>query len=211
PEARSTTGFTRHPPCGRRRRVAAWKSRPSASVLAVRQFGGRLVHGVYALLHHDPLGHLAPGVDVADRLRQLFAQQRVALHRGVELAGLHRLERAAHAVDGDDADVAARLEPGFLDGLDRADGHVVVVREQHVDAPGLGLEEGLHHFLAPGPGEVAALRAHDLEAAVALDHFLEAAHAVVGRGRTHRALQLDDADRAGLALAVPDQPARGAA
>src|SRR5690606_5563813 len=181
PEACSTTGFMPRPRC--RERAGQTRTRASASVLAVRQLGGGLVLRVHALLDHHPLGHLAAGMDVADQLRQLLAQQRIALHGGVELAGLHRLERTAHAVDGDDADVAARLEPGFPDGLDSADGHVVVVREQHVDAAAFGLEEGFHHFLALGPGEVAALRAHDLEARVGFNDFLEAAHAVVGRRR----------------------------
>src|SRR5690606_986820 len=149
------------------------------SVLAGGQFGLGLVLGEHALLDHHAPGHFAPGVHVADQLRQLRAEQRVAFDRGVELAGLHRLERAAHAVDRHDADVGARPEAGFFDRLDRADGHVVVVREEHVDVAAFGLEEGLHHFLALGPGEVAALRADDHETVIALDDLLEPAHAVV--------------------------------
>src|SRR5690606_18782557 len=151
------------------------------SVLAVGQFGLGLVLGEHALLHHHAPGHFAPGVHVADQLRQPRAEQRVAFDRGVELAGLHRLERAAHAVGRPDAGVAA------------------------------GLEEGLHHFLALGPGEVAALRADDHETVIALDDLLEPAHAVVGRRRADRALQFDDPDRARLALAVFHHPACGAA
>ena len=60
----------------------------------------------------------------------------------------------------------AGLETGFLDGLDGADRHVVVVREQHVDLARLGLEEGLHDFLALGAREVTGLRADDFQARV---------------------------------------------
>src|SRR5690606_15399784 len=69
----------------------------AGAALAVGQFGRGLVLGEHALLHHRAPGHFAPGVHVADQLRQLRAEQRVAFDRGVELAGLHRLERAAHA------------------------------------------------------------------------------------------------------------------
>ena len=63
------------------------------------------------------------------QLKKLRAEQRIALHRGVQLALGHRLERVADAVNGDDLDVHARLEAVLLDGLDRAQSHVVVVRE----------------------------------------------------------------------------------
>ena len=106
----------------------------------------------------------------------------------------------------------AGLEPRLLDGLDRADGHVVIVREQHVDLLlAFGLDEGLHHFLALGAREIAALRAHDLEARILPDDLAETLHAVVCRRRTHGALQLDHADRPVLPGAVLDEPACGAA
>src|SRR5690606_41483609 len=137
-----------------------------------------LVLREHAFLHHHAPRHFAAGVHVADQLRQLLAEQRVAFHGGIELARAHRLERAAHAVDGHDADVGAGLEAGLLDRLDRADRHVVVVREPHVDVAALRLEEGFHHFLAPGAGDIAALRTHDLDAVVALGDFRQTAHAV---------------------------------
>ena len=84
------------------------------------------------------------------------------------------------------------FEAGFLDGLDGADGHVVVVRVQHVDLARLGLEEGLHDFLALGAREIAGLRADDLQMRIRGDDFLEALLAIDGRRRTDRALQLDD-------------------
>ena len=120
--------------------------------------------------------------------------KRTAFHGDVELAGDHRLERALHAVDGDDDDVGAGLEAGFLDGLDGADRHVVVVREQHVDLLAFGLEERLHDFLALGAREVAGLRADDLVARIGGDDFGEALLAIVGGRRAHGALQLDDVD-----------------
>ena len=47
---------------------------------------------------------------------------------------------------------------GGLDGLDGAQAHVVVVREQHVDVVATdGFQERFHHFLAARAGEVAAL------------------------------------------------------
>ncbi len=148
---------------------------------------------------------------IADQLRELRTEQRIALHRGVQLAGLHGFEGTAHAVDGNDADVLAGLQSSLFDGLDGADGHVIVVRVQHVDLLlALGLDEGLHHFLALGAREIAALRAHDLEACVLADHFAETRCAVIGGRRTHGALQFDHADGAGAAGAVLDQPARRA-
>src|SRR6478609_6436658 len=123
----------------------------AASVLAVGQFGSGLVPGKHAFLHHDAPGHGSTGVHVVDEPRQLRAQQRIAFYGGIELARLHRLKGPAHAVDGDDVDVFTRLQAGLLDRLDGADGHVVVVREQHIDLLlSLGLDEGFHHFLALG-------------------------------------------------------------
>ena len=74
-----------------------------------------------------------PATTSATDVMSCGPNKRIALDGGVELAGDHRLERALHGVDGDDEDVLAGLEARFLDGLDGADGHVVVVRVQHVD------------------------------------------------------------------------------
>src|SRR5688500_13997398 len=146
------------------------------SVLAAWQRRSGLVLGEHPLLHQDPLGQRTFLEHGFDRLDQLVADQRIAFDRGVELARLHRLERAAYAVDGNDPDVLARLQPGLLDGLDRTDRHIVVVREQHVDFRALGFEERLHHFLALGPGEIAALRAHHLEARILVYDLMESFH-----------------------------------
>ena len=55
--------------------------------------------------------------------------------------------------------------PGLLDRLDRAEAHVVVVREEDVDVR-VRLQEGLHDLLALRPGEVTGLRGDDLEVRV---------------------------------------------
>ena len=103
------------------------------------------------------------------------------------------------------------LQAGFLDGLDGADGHVVVVRIQHVDLARLGLEEGLHDLLALGAREVAGLRTDDLEMRIRGDDLFESLLAVVGRRGAHRALQLDDVHVAGGVLESLADPAAGLA
>src|SRR5262252_1294911 len=180
------------------------------SVLAVRELLRRDVHREDALLGDDPLGQRLAGLEVLHRLHQLRPEQRAALDADVELAGHHRLERALHAVDRDDDDVLPRLQARFLDRLDRADRHVVVVRVEDVDLLALGLQERLHHLLALGAGEVAGLRADDLVARLRLDDLLEALLAVDRRCGPDRALQLDDVDVA-LAFVVLQQPATGLA
>src|SRR6478736_7608387 len=90
----------------------------AASVLSVGQFGGGLVPGEHAFLHHDAFRHGRAGMHIMDELRQLRPQQRVAFDRGVELARLHGLEGAAHAIDGDDVDVLTRLQTCLFDRLD---------------------------------------------------------------------------------------------
>ena len=78
------------------------------------------------------------------------------------------LKMSGTRIDRDDQDVLARLEAGFLDRLDRADRHVVIMGVDRADvlAAVFGLDEAFHHFLALGAGEVAGLAADDLEVGV---------------------------------------------
>src|SRR2546423_3602511 len=57
---------------------------------------------------------------------------RAALHGGAELAAVDRLECVPRAIDRDDLDVAARLASRGRQCLQRAECHLVVVREDGV-------------------------------------------------------------------------------
>src|SRR6266850_4264959 len=168
-----------------------------------------------ALLGDDALGEGLSGLQFLDRLHQLRPEQRAALDAGVQLSGHHGFERALHRVDRHDHDVLAGLEAGFLDRLDGADGHVIVVRVEDVDLVAFRLEERLHDLLALGAREVAGLGAGDLVVRVVLEDLLEPGLAIDGRGGAHRPLQLDDVHVALggelLDRRVRDEPLRGAA
>src|SRR5471030_1156480 len=182
------------------------------SVFTVREFLGRDFGREHTFLSDDALRHRLASNDIARQLHQLRAQQRAALHGHIQLPGDHRLESTFDAIDGNHDDVLARLQARFLDGLDRADRHVIVVRIEHVDLLALGLEESLHHFLALGAGEVAGLRADHLQLRIAGDDFLETLLAVQRGRRTDGALQLNDIDNGiGSLLCALQQPAAGAA
>src|SRR5882672_5546474 len=200
----------RRPVTGRERTIAARSGR-LPSILAAREFLRGYLHREHAFLGDDAARQRLAGLQVLHRLHQLGPEQRAALDADVELAGDHRLERTFDRVDRDDDDVLGGFHAGFFDGLDRPDRHVVVVCVEHIDLLALGLEEGFHHFLALGAGEVAGLRADDLELLIGLDDFLEALLAVDRRRRTHRALQFNDVHLAGRTLHVLDQPAPGTA
>src|SRR5690554_1141649 len=78
------------------------------------------------------------------------------LNGGVGLAGRHGGKDVRHGVDGHHLDVGAGLETCILDGLDGANGHIVIMGIDRADvgAAILGLDEAFHHFLALGAGEV---------------------------------------------------------
>src|SRR6185503_12599874 len=154
----------------------------------------RRCHREDRLLGDDAFRHRLTRDDILHRRHELRPEQRIALDGHVELARQHRFEGAPHAVDRNDEDFLPGLEPRLFDRLDRADRHVIVVREEHVDAPPLRLEERLHHFLTLRAREIAGLRANDLVARIGRDDFLESLLPIVRRRRAHRALQLDDAD-----------------
>ena len=78
------------------------------------------------------------------------------------------------------------LKTSFLDGLDRAKCHVIVVCEQGGDALGVRrAQERFHDFLAFGAGEITALALDDVHARVGADGVHEALGAVQ-RGGRHR-------------------------
>ncbi len=81
------------------------------------------------------------------------------------------------------------LMPGFFHRLNRAQGHVVVMSEQHVDRFPLGaFQKSFHHFFAFGPREIAALALDDFDSRRFGNDFLEALLAIDRRRGTGRAL-----------------------
>src|SRR5690606_39554372 len=84
----------------------------------------------------------------------------------------------------------AGVETCLLDGQCRADRHLVVVRPDGADAGAavLGLEHGLHDFLALAARELAGLRADDPRVRVARDDAVEALLTVDGGRRADSAL-----------------------
>ena len=133
------------------------------------------------------LGDVLAVRDLLDQLGELVAEHRVALDDVVELLVDERLQAVAHAVHGHDLDVLPRHLAGRLDRLDRAEPHVVVVRE---DQRGLRvrLERRLDGGLALGAREVAAGLADDLVP----DDLVEALLAVDLGAGAERALELED-------------------
>ncbi|MGC4001569.1 MAG: hypothetical protein QM767_30560 [Anaeromyxobacter sp.] len=98
-----------------------------------------------------------------------------------------------------------------LDGLQRAQRHLVVVGEDGVHL-GLGLEHVLHHREPLGAVEVGGLAGHHLHVrALGLDGLVEALAAIARRGRAGDALQLHHAALAAQQLAdvLARQPAAG--
>ena len=85
------------------------------------------------------------------------------------------------------------LRPGFLDGLDCAEYHVVVVRINALDVRAIGLEEGLHDLFALCAGEIAGLGCDDLDVRIFRCHqIFKALLAVVRSGGAHCAFELYD-------------------
>ena len=113
------------------------------------QFRRRLRLLEDAFLSLDALGQGLLRHDRLNGIEKLRADQRIALDSAIELACRHRLERAAHAINRNDEDVFARLDARLLHRLDRAERHIVVVREERGDVLAIGtLEKRLHDFLA---------------------------------------------------------------
>src|SRR3954451_2806042 len=121
------------------------------------------------------------GEDALDQACRLVTEERVALDDVVDLPVDQRLHTVVDSVDRDDLDVGPRLAAGRLDGLDRAEGHVVVVGEHEVDpVDAVLLQEAIHDLLAAVAGEVAGLGVDRLDLA-ARDALVEPGGAVVGR------------------------------
>src|SRR5690606_41314594 len=123
---------------------------------------GRLAR-VKIAVHADELRKVALAGDVAlDDVEGRRAHVRAQLDRRVRVGVHHRLEDIRDRVDGDDQDVLAGVETCLLDGQCRADRHLVVVRPDGADtgAAVLGLEHGLHDFLALAARDLAGLRAY---------------------------------------------------
>src|SRR5689334_7657169 len=100
----------------------------SGSVLTLADDGARggLIEQLVLVL--DVLRHLLAAADLGDGVEQDGAHQRVALDGRVELAGDHGLEGGLHRVHRDDDHVRAGLHPRLVEGLDRTERHVIVVR-----------------------------------------------------------------------------------
>ena len=124
----------------------------------------------------------------------ILADRGAKLDRGVRIARRERFLLRRNVVDRDHQEVLARLQPGFLHRLDRAELHVVVMGEHAADALQVvgRLDEGLHHLLAAVGGEIAALRLDDLHVREEGDDRLEPFLALYRRRGADGALQLDD-------------------
>ena len=123
---------------------------PRGLVFAGRQDLLGVIREENAFLGGHPLGHgLAVG-HLQGQLQKLGAQQRIALNRGIQLAGDHRLKCPACSVDRYDLDIHARPETVRFDRLDGAERHVVVVRVDRGDVLAVSFQKGFHHFLALG-------------------------------------------------------------
>lgn len=118
------------------------------SVFALRQRLFRDVSREDALVDVDELFNRLAIQELLGRLHEERALERIALDRAVRLVVNHGLEHALDTVDGNDRDVLAGLEAGRLDGLDGAERHVIVVREEDIDLRTVGFQEGLHDLLA---------------------------------------------------------------
>src|SRR3954465_2269152 len=127
----------------------AWrKAGTPPKALSTPRISSSGADGPPGLMRSVPVGHVRLGVGLVVELvldlhpgRDLLALgellRGLAAHRPEEGAGLHRCahlagddggQRVFRAVDGHDGHVLARLFAGGLEGGDRADGHLVVVR-----------------------------------------------------------------------------------
>src|SRR3954453_11130925 len=136
-----------------------------------------------------PLLDGSAGQHVLDELGSLVAEQWVALDDVVDLAVDQGLQPVVDAVDRDDVNVGAGLAAGCVHRLDGAQTHVVVVREDQVDAlAAVLLQETLHDLLAAVAGELTRLGRDGLDLG-ALDGVVEAGGPVVRRSRSGSALE----------------------
>src|SRR3990172_3333670 len=133
-----------------------------------------------AFLRRNPLGQFFAVGGLQGSLVHLRAELRIAFHRHAQLSGEHRLEGAARGIHRQDLHVLARDQPGFLQGLDRAQAHLVVLGEDPVDVLALA-QPGFGDGLAFGDAPVAGLAVGDLDPAFA--HALAESLAAVLGGR----------------------------
>ena len=127
-----------------------------------------------------------------DSVKSRGTEQRIALDGAVQLAGDHRVEGRPYSVNRNDQNIGPGFQSGLFDGLNRAQGHIIVVRVNRVDlraAALRGLQERFGDFLPFGAGELARLRLDDLEIGKILQRLLEALLAIDGRRRAGRALK----------------------
>ena len=151
-------------------------------VLASRQQFGGLVGVVDGLVGEDFLVNGFAVHELQSHFHDLRAKQRVAFNVRLDPAIDHGLETTAGAVDGNDLEIAG-FHASSLDGFDGADGHVIIVDEHALDLAGVFLQEGFHHGLAFGTGEVAGLGVQNLD--VGIESFAEtlgAANCSAGAG-----------------------------
>ena len=146
-------------------------------------------------------------VDGADNgFKADLAEEGIALADRVLGTGGHSLEGLARPIYGDDQDVLAGLLAGFLNCLDSANGHVVVMGVHRVDGL-VGLQEGFHNLLAVGGVEVARLRLDDLHSREIGDDIGEALLPHDGGVGAGSALEFGDI---GLAAHLHGEPGRNA-
>src|SRR5437899_1339501 len=98
-----------------------------------------------------------------DRIERCRAEQWIALDGAIELARNHCVEGIFDAINRDHDDIGTGFESSLFDGLNGAQGHVVVMRVSGLDIFSFGLQERLHDFFAFRAREIAALRFDDLE------------------------------------------------
>ena len=145
------------------------------------------------------------GFQLLDQSGNGVGVQRVALDGGVHFASNDRVERSLNGVAANDDDVLARNLAGGLDGVDGAQGHVVVLSEEDVDIF-VSLQEALHNGLAFSTGEVAGLGSDNLVVRVLRQDLVDTSGTVGRSGGAGGAFQDRDVDFFG-GVHVVDGPA----
>src|SRR5436189_1965868 len=68
-----------------------------------------------------------------DSVKSRGTEQRIALDGAVQLAGDHRVEGRPYSVNRNDQNIGPGFQSGLFDGLNRAQGHIIVVSVNRVD------------------------------------------------------------------------------
>ena len=83
------------------------------------------------------------------KVRKLGSEKRVAFDNCIGLALRHQLEHILNAIKRNNKDILACLLTGFINRLNCADRHIVVLRNEAVNGiVAVGFQESFHNFLA---------------------------------------------------------------